>query len=97
MSKWAPKTEVLAELHIFPFGLDLLYELMMDRICASKNADLCRQILALMSTVFRPVATDELACFVDSLRNMSDEQLAYIIRLYGSFLKIQEHTVYFVH
>jgi hypothetical protein len=97
ISKWIPKEKVLAELRTFPSGLGSLYQRMMSRIRASSEADLCRQILAIISTVFEPITIDELGCFVSSFQDMSDEYLAYIIDLCGSFLTIRHRIVYFVH
>jgi hypothetical protein len=74
-----PRWKVLAKLDTFPSGLDSLYQRMMDQIQQSDDADLCKQILAILSTVFRPIALQELTSFVDELKNMTndDESLSY--------------------
>jgi hypothetical protein len=94
-----PRWKVLAKLDAFPSGLDSLYQRMMDQIQQSADADLCKQILAILSTVFRPIALEELTSFVDALKNMTndEESLSEVIGLCGSFLTIREHIVYFVH
>jgi NACHT domain len=83
----------------FPPGLDTLYKRMMDQICNAKKAKLCKSILAIVSTVYRPITLDELACFVDmpprSIGNYN--VLAEIIGLCGSFLTLRERTISFVH
>jgi hypothetical protein len=38
--------KTLEKLNVFPPGLDSLYERMLDHICHSDDADLCKQILA---------------------------------------------------
>jgi hypothetical protein len=83
----------------FPPGLDALYRRMMDQICNSEDAELCKRILAVVSAVFRPVTLDELESFVDMPDGVSGnyEDLAEIIGLCGSFLTLRERTISFVH
>jgi hypothetical protein len=83
----------------FPPGLDALYRRMMDQICNSKKAKLCKSILAVVSVVYRPITLDEVASFVDMPPRSSGNYkvLAEIIGLCGSFLTIREGTIYFVH
>jgi hypothetical protein len=83
----------------FPPGLDPLYKRMMDQIRNSRNAKLCKSILAIVSAVYRPITLDELASFVDMPDGVSDdyESLAEIIGLCGSFLTLRERTISFVH
>jgi hypothetical protein len=71
----------------------------MEQICNSDNADLCKRILALTATVYRPIILKELTSLVKMLKDMSDdlESLREIIGLYGLFLTIREGTIYFVH
>jgi hypothetical protein len=61
---------------------------MMEYIRDSDEADICKQILAIMSTAYRPITVTELPALVETLRNMWDDQqsLSHIIGLCGSFL-----------
>ena len=94
-----PRWNTLEKLNVFPPGLDSLYEQMLDYICRSDNADLCKRILASTAVVYRPITLKELASIVDTLDAVSDdlESLTEIIGLCGSFLTIREGTIYFVH
>ncbi|KAF2802307.1 WD40 repeat-like protein [Mytilinidion resinicola] len=94
-----PRWKALAKLSAFPPGLDRLYERMIEQTCNSEDVDLCKQILALISTVYRPVTLKELTSLVEMLDNMANDLLSIreIISLCGSFLTVQEDTIYFVH
>ncbi|KAF2190334.1 hypothetical protein K469DRAFT_27861 [Zopfia rhizophila CBS 207.26] len=72
---------------------------MMQQICNSNNADLCKQILASAATVYRPITLRELASLVELPEDMAYdlESIQEIVSLCGSFLTIREDTVYFVH
>ncbi|KAF2691151.1 HET-domain-containing protein [Lentithecium fluviatile CBS 122367] len=65
----------------------------------SDDADLCKGILALMGIVYRPLTLNELACLSEELKDMADDldSLQQIVGLCGSFLTVQNGTVYFVH
>ncbi|KAH8600212.1 WD40-repeat-containing domain protein [Bisporella sp. PMI_857] len=97
--KNVPRWKTLAKLNEFPPGLDSLYQRMMSQICNSDDVDLCKQILAITSIVYRPITLTEITSFVKTLENMADdhESLVVIIGLCGSFLVLRETTVYFVH
>jgi hypothetical protein len=58
-----PRRNVLARLSAFPPDLDSLYQRMMDQIHNSDDADLSKQILAILSMVYRPITIIELASF----------------------------------
>ena len=94
-----PRWKTLAKLNAFPPGLDSLYKRMVEQICNSDNADLCKQILALIAIVYQPITLKELTSLVEMLEDMSSdlESLGEIIGLCGSFLTIREGTIYFVH
>ncbi|KAF2200698.1 NACHT-domain-containing protein, partial [Delitschia confertaspora ATCC 74209] len=94
-----PRRNVRAKLALFPPGLDLLYERMMQQIYNSDDADLYKHILASVAIVYRPVTLKELTSLVDMLEDMADdlETLREIISLCGSFLTIRQDTVYWVH
>jgi hypothetical protein len=61
--------------------------------------DLCKQILAITSTVYRPITLMETTSFVNTLEDIADdyESLATIIGVCGSFLVLRERTIFFVH
>ena len=89
----------LQTLQAFPPGLDQLYKRMMDQICSSKDVDLCKSILGVVSVVCRPITLVELVSFIDMPGSISDdyEALMEIIGLCGSFLTLRERTISFVH
>jgi hypothetical protein len=97
--KNVPRWKTLAKLNEFPPGLDSLYQRMISQIYNSDDTDLCKQILTIMSTVYRPITLTEITSFVETLEDMTDdhESLAAIIGLCGSFLALRESTIYFVH
>ncbi|KAM6516651.1 hypothetical protein FALCPG4_014829 [Fusarium falciforme] len=94
-----PRWNTLAKLEAFPPGLDSLYQRMMVQIRSSDSSDLYIGILALLTTVYRPITLHELTSFVDILEEISDDldSLAEIIGLCGSFLTLRDRTIYFVH
>uniref|UniRef100_A0A0B7JQF2 NACHT domain-containing protein n=1 Tax=Bionectria ochroleuca TaxID=29856 RepID=A0A0B7JQF2_BIOOC len=49
------KRHSLSKLQSFPRGLDSLYSQMVEHVCDSEDADLCREVLAIASVVYRPV------------------------------------------
>ncbi|KAJ4296415.1 hypothetical protein N0V90_006460 [Kalmusia sp. IMI 367209] len=84
---------------VFPPGLNAVYRRMLDQICSSEDADLCKRILAVISAVYEPISLDELVSFVDMPTGISgnDEALLEIIGLCGSFLTLRNRTIFFVH
>ena len=97
--KTAPKWNVLKKLALFPPGLDSLYKRMMQQISESDGAEICQQVLASTAVLHRPVALSELIALVEPLEDFVDdlESVREIVGLCGSFLTLQEDTVYFVH
>ncbi|KUJ15217.1 NACHT-domain-containing protein [Mollisia scopiformis] len=92
---WWKAEEVLMA---FPPGLDAFYKQMMDQICNSKDAKLCKSILAVVSSVYQPITLYELVSLVDMPDGVSgDESLTEIIALCGSFLTLRDGTISFVH
>jgi hypothetical protein len=90
--------QVLARLNAFPPGLDSLYQQMIEQICNSSEAHLCKRILAVVSIIYRPITLQELTSFID-MPDISDNRksLVNIIGLCGSFLTLRNSTVYFIH
>jgi hypothetical protein len=92
------RRNVLKKLDLLPPGLDALYERMMQQISKLDDAELCRQLLALVALVYRPITLRELVALAEQLEDIADEsELQEIIGLCGSFLTLQGETIYFVH
>lgn len=72
---------------------------MIDQVCHSENAELCKQILATMSLVSRPITLSELVTLVDVQDDIANdhEALSRIIATCGSFLSLRENKILFVH
>ncbi|PKK47848.1 hypothetical protein CI102_8172 [Trichoderma harzianum] len=87
--------------------LDSLYERMIEQIITindssdSSDISLCKQILAVMMSIYRPITLQELGCVIEipeDLKLSTDiEFLREIVALCGSFLTIREDIVYFIH
>ncbi|KAG8670733.1 hypothetical protein FPOAC1_003968 [Fusarium poae] len=82
------KRHTLDTLKSFPPGLDPLYKRMVEHISDSKDADRCREILALASVVYRPITLDELKALAQSLEDLDQDELEEII---------SSCVIYFVH
>ncbi|KAK4667645.1 NACHT and WD40-domain containing NOD-like receptor 1 [Podospora pseudopauciseta] len=93
----ARKRHTLSRLQSFPPGLDSLYGRMIEHIRDSEDADLCKEVLAIASVVYRPVTLDELKVLAESLEDIDPDDLKDIIGSCGSFLTLRESVVYFVH
>jgi archaellum biogenesis ATPase FlaH len=92
------RRNVLRKQELFPPGLDALYERIMQQISKTDDAELCKQVLAAVTLVYRPIALKELVTLVEPLESIADDsELREIIDLCGSFLTLREQTVYFVH
>ncbi|KAL7932103.1 WD40-repeat-containing domain protein [Trichoderma chlorosporum] len=87
----------LQKLESYPSGLDPLYKRMMQNIQDSLDAEICRQILAITSVVYRPITLPELSCLMESHNDNNYDELKEIIGFCGSFLTIREETIYFIH
>jgi hypothetical protein len=72
---------------------------MVDQIMASEDSELCKSILAVVSTVYRPITVEELVTLVDMPNGVDGEYeaLAEIIGYCKSFLAIRERKIFFVH
>lgn len=96
ISGWKVDRDILT---MFPPGLDGLYNRMMKHISDSKDAQLCKNILAAIFTAYRPIKLEELESLVELPPKVSSNHkaLAEIIGLCGSFLTLRDLTVSFVH
>lgn len=81
----------------YPPGLNSLYRRMMENIRDSLDADICRQILAIVSVVYRPITLAELGQLLDSNVDCENDDLPDIIGSCGSFLTIRDDVIYFIH
>ncbi|KAG8665110.1 uncharacterized protein FPOAC1_013088 [Fusarium poae] len=91
------KRYTLDILNSFPPGLDPLYKRMVEHISDSKDADRCKDTLALASVVYRPINLDELKALAESLDDLDQDELEEIISSCGSFLTLRKGVIYFVH
>ncbi|KAL6810698.1 WD40-repeat-containing domain protein [Trichoderma sp. SZMC 28013] len=91
------KRHTLQRLKSYPSGLDPLYKRMMQNIHDSLDAEICRQILAIISVVYRPITLSELSCLMEPHIDNDDDELKEMIGFCGSFLTIREETIYFIH
>ncbi|EWG55497.1 hypothetical protein FVEG_17532 [Fusarium verticillioides 7600] len=87
--------EILSQLLQIPQGLNQFYAKMMDQIHKSASRDLYIRILAVASTVFRPLTFAELIA-MESLE-IDQETLPDLIAECGSFLTTKESSVLFIH
>ena len=94
-----PRARIRARLTSFPSGLDSFYERMMTQINKSDDSEVCKQILAIIATVYVPITLTELTSLVEMLEDASDDKdsLHELIGLCGSFLTIRKDRIYFVH
>ncbi|KAF2729836.1 HET-domain-containing protein [Polyplosphaeria fusca] len=93
------RLNIVTKLKAFPPGLDCLYERMMQNINDSADADLCKQTLATVAIVYRPITLHELTSLVEEL-DSTDEGLDSaqdVVSLCGSLLTVRDGIVYFVH
>ncbi|EXL90224.1 hypothetical protein FOIG_16512 [Fusarium odoratissimum NRRL 54006] len=96
-SKAARKRHTLSKLKSFPPGLDPLYARMIEQISISDDTDICKEILAIASVVYRPITLEELKVLVELLEEDDYNDLPQIIKACGSFLTLREGVIYFVH
>lgn len=89
-------------LRSFPRGLQPFYQRMIDQIhthCDSKVSMLCKQVLAASTLAYRPIHLKELiaiACLPEEVTSDQDD-VRDVVDLCGSFLRVQNETIYFVH
>ncbi|KAJ5631709.1 uncharacterized protein N7484_011809 [Penicillium longicatenatum] len=90
---------VWGKLKDLPPGLDELYKRMLNQVGETDDADLCKSLLSVTMTVFRPITFDELASCIDLPEEVlgDDEALTEIVGNCGSFLTHREGTISLVH
>jgi len=86
-------------LQYFPAGLEKLYQRMINQLLHSRDEEICKAILAVVTTAFEPLSLAELATSdARLLPFQSDLQTLYrIITCCGSFLTIRNNVVYMIH
>lgn len=93
-----PKRNVEKTLEEIPSGLDELYKRMLNQINHSHDAELCKFLLSVIMTVYRPITLDELQSCIDLPEEVADDSdLAEIIGDCGSFLTLRDRTITLVH
>ncbi|UZP36958.1 hypothetical protein NXS19_004774 [Fusarium pseudograminearum] len=78
-----------------PMGLNKLYATMMMQISASNSREQYIGLLAIVSTVFRPLTFSELKAMAQL--DFDEQRLIAFVRQCGSFLTTRGATVIFVH
>jgi nucleoside phosphorylase len=91
------KCHTRLRLKSFPKGLDPLYGRMMEYISSLDDAEICREILALASVVYRPVTLTELKTLLGPQYEEEYDELRQIISCCGSFLILRGNAIYFLH
>ena len=81
----------------FPPGLVPLYERMLSEISHSRDATLCKEILAITLVAYRPTTLEKLKVLVVGLGDLNKEEIEEVISSCGSFLTLQSGYVSFVH
>ncbi|KAJ5547510.1 hypothetical protein N7513_004744 [Penicillium frequentans] len=83
----------------FPPGLSALYRRMLDQIHETRDANICKQILSIVSLAYRPITLSELGTFIERRINHSINpiMLRQMISFCGSFITLRDQAVSFVH
>jgi hypothetical protein len=86
-------------LKALPPGLDIFYQRILDQIIVLEDSELYISILAVVSTVYRPITINKLVTLVKIPNGIDSEYetLAEIIGYYRSFLVIRERMIFFVY
>jgi hypothetical protein len=70
---------------------------MLQQISKADDAELCKQMLAPIALVYRPITIEELVTLVEQLVDDDLESIRRLIGFCGSFLTLRNETIYFVH
>lgn len=92
-----PLRRALQELRTLPPGLDAFYSRMMGDVERWFDAEICKEILAIMCIVFRSLSLLELKALVPSMQDFDLDEVEELVAECGSFLTLQGETVWFVH
>ena len=96
-----PKYHARRIVQTFPPGLRPFYQLMFQHVCSLEevDSDLLKQILAVITVVFRPITMGEMKSLIRLPVDILDdtESLGVMVGRCGSFLTIRDHAIYFVH
>ncbi|KAM5522646.1 Vegetative incompatibility protein HET-E-1-like protein 15 [Fusarium oxysporum f. sp. phaseoli] len=87
--------EMSKNLQRFPQGLNQFYARMINQIVDSDSYELYIRLLAVASTVFRPITFSELLAMEDL--QLDEEMLPDVIAECGSFLTTKENTIILIH
>ncbi|KAH0526830.1 hypothetical protein TsFJ059_010108 [Trichoderma semiorbis] len=93
-------SDAMAILNEMPEDLTKLYTVMLARISQlkGKGPELCRTILAIATSAYRPLHLTELSTLAGFQSNLKKlPQLNMLIKDCGSFLTVRENHIYFVH
>jgi hypothetical protein len=93
------RLDVLTKLNDFPPGLDSIYRRMVQQITNSDKSHLCEEILASIAVVYRPITLEELTSLTEMREDIATnlQSVRDVVSLCGSFLTVQQGTIYFVH
>lgn len=90
---------VWGKLTDLPPGLDELYERMLNQVGETDDADLCKSLLSVTTSVFRPITFEELASCMDLPEEVVGdyEAVTEIVGNCGSFLTLHDGRISLVH
>ncbi|KAJ3523681.1 hypothetical protein NM208_g12356 [Fusarium decemcellulare] len=91
------KRLVLEELGRFPKGLTDLFNIMMERILTSSEADRLKTVLATACVAYRPLTWEEMTTLVESMEKYDENDVEDVIKSCGSFLTYRDGVIYFIH
>ena len=99
MLKGVLTCDIKSTLEEFPPGLDLIYERMMKQIECSKQVTNCKRIIISAILARQPLHIKELGAIADLPMDLWENlpSLKRLVQFCGSFLTIQEDTVYLIH
>jgi hypothetical protein len=89
--------QVPHKLQQFPAGLDRLYQRMLEQIDDDNGSDICKHILGITATVYRPITLEELSSYIEFSEDDDISYLLQLIGLCGSFLTLRGSTISLVH
>ncbi|KAF7712891.1 Uncharacterized protein PECH_002543 [Penicillium ucsense] len=83
----------------FPPGLSALYRRMLDHVKQTRNAQICKQILSIISLVHRPITLSELGALIEGRIDgpIDPVMLRQIVGFCGSFVTLREQKIHLVH